>query len=107
MMVLHYKGKYDLATFIKPFSGVVAATIVWDGMTCHSIMMKGTQMRAIGCITGMEVFNEIIDSYIPMYEIDNKKVLSEVGKIQILRTIGVAIVKQSVHEHNPHHSVIA
>jgi Ca2+-binding EF-hand superfamily protein/lambda repressor-like predicted transcriptional regulator len=50
---------YDTATWIKPFAGTMAATIFWDGMTCHSIM-KAAELRAIGVTTGVEVFNEIM-----------------------------------------------
>ena len=42
---------YDTATFAKPFVGTMAATIMWDTMTCHSIM-KGAELRAIGVTTG-------------------------------------------------------
>jgi hypothetical protein len=58
---------YDTATWIKPYFGVTVATVLWDSMTCHSIM-KDAETRAIGVTTGIEVFNEIMDTYVPNYE---------------------------------------
>ena len=58
---------YDTATWVKPYFGVTLATVVWDSMTCHSIM-KEAETRAIGVTTSVEVFNQIIDTYAPLYE---------------------------------------
>jgi hypothetical protein len=49
-------------------------------------------VRAIGVTTSVEVFNEIIDTFCPFYESDPSS-LPEAAKVQILRAIGVAIVK--------------
>ena len=57
---------YDVAMWIKPYFGTTLATVLWDGMTCHSIM-KGAELRAIGVTTTVEVFNEIIDTFFPGY----------------------------------------
>lgn len=54
--------------------------------------MKGAEVQAIGVTTSVEVFNEIMDTFCPLYE-DDPGSLSEIAKIQILRAIGVAIVK--------------
>ena len=83
---------YDLAMWIKPYFGVTLATVLWDGMTCHSIM-KAAELRAIGVTTTIEVFNEIIDTYFPGY-VTNPTLLSEKARLQLLRAIGVAIVKK-------------
>lgn len=82
---------YDLATFLKPFAGTMAATALWDAMTCHCIM-KDAELRAIGVTTSVEVFNEIMDRFLPMYE-GNPTTLPQIARIQILRAIGVAIAK--------------
>jgi hypothetical protein len=82
---------YDTATFLKPFSGTMAATAVWDALTCHCIM-KDAELRAIGVTTSVEVFNEVVDLYLPMYEND-PKTLSKIARVQMLRAIGVAIAK--------------
>ena len=82
---------YDVATFLKPFSGTMAATALWDAMTCHCIM-KDAELRAIGVTTSVEVFNDIVDRFLPMYEGD-PKTLSKLARVQMLRAIGVAIAK--------------
>ena len=63
--------EYDTATWIKPFSGTMLATALWDAMMCHTIM-KNAEFRAFGVTTCVEVFNEIIDTFIPEYESDPK-----------------------------------
>jgi hypothetical protein len=82
---------YDTATWMKPYSGTMLATSMWDAMMCHTIM-KNAEFRAFGVTTSVEVFNEIIDTFIPSYEDDPKSLPNHV-KVQILRAIGVAIVK--------------
>merc|ERR1712100_469702 len=67
------------------------ATILWDSMMCHAIM-KDAELRAIGVTTAIEVFNAVLDTFLPRYESDPSSV-SEECKLQILRAIGVAIVK--------------
>ena len=37
------------------------ATAVWDGLILHAIV-KESEIRAMGVTTGVEVFNEIIDT---------------------------------------------
>ena len=91
---------------------------LWDTMMCHAIM-KNAECQAIGVTTSVslllcffgclrfcykptlnstlllskvEVFNEIMDRFCPLYE-DNQSSLSEIARIQILRAVGVAIVK--------------
>lgn len=83
---------YDVAMWIKPYFGTTLATILWDGMTCHSIM-KAAKLRAIGVTTTIEVFNEIIDTFFPGY-VANPALLSEKARLQLLRAIGIAIVKK-------------
>ena len=51
---------YDIATFAKPYSGTMTATMMWDAMTCHCIVKEAT-LRATGVTTGVEVFNEVRD----------------------------------------------
>lgn len=83
---------YDVAMWIKPYFGTTVATVLWDAMTCHSIM-QGAELRAIGVTTTIEVFNEIIDTFVPGY-VSNSAVLSQKARVQLLRAIGVAIVKK-------------
>jgi hypothetical protein len=82
---------YDTATWLKPYSGTMLACMLWDAMLCHAIM-KGAEIQAIGVTTSVEVFNEIMDTFCPKYEEDPSS-LSETARVQILRAIGVAIVK--------------
>ena len=32
---------YDVATWIKPYTGTTLATAMWDSMMCHAIMKVG------------------------------------------------------------------
>ena len=80
----------DTATWIKPFTGTMLATMLWDSMMCHAIM-KGAEMKAIGVTTAVECFNEVMDRFCPLYESDPAS-LSEIARTQVLRAIGVAIV---------------
>ena len=82
---------YDTATFLKPYSGTMLATGMWDTMMCH-VIMKNAEIRAFGVTTSVEVFNDILDEYCPLYE-KQPESMSEKCKIQMLRAIGVAIVK--------------
>ena len=82
---------YDTATWIKPYTGTMLATAMWDTMMCH-VIMRNAEIRAFGVTTSVEVFNEILDEYCPEYE-KNPKSLSDTCKVQMLRAIGVAIVK--------------
>lgn len=50
---------YDTATWLKPYSGAMLATMLWDSMLCHAIM-KRAEVQAIGVTTSVEVFNEIM-----------------------------------------------
>lgn len=82
---------YDTATWLKPYSGTMLATAMWDTLMCH-VIMKRSEARAFGVTTAVEVFNEIMDTYCPSYEA-NPTSLNEKARVQILRSIGVAIVK--------------
>eukprot|EP01052_Picozoa_sp_SAG31_P000523 SAG31_NODE_15_length_37942_cov_32.078297_28_plen_645_part_00 len=82
---------YHVATWMKPYSGTMLATMIWDTMMCH-VVMKNAETRAFGVTTGVEVFNEIMDTYCPQFEAD-ASTLSDKARIQMLRGIGVAIVK--------------
>eukprot|EP01050_Picozoa_sp_SAG11_P004220 SAG11_NODE_263_length_11526_cov_23.830314_4_plen_1064_part_00 len=85
---------YDTATWLKPYTGTMLATALWDGMMLHAVV-KQSENRAIGVTTGVEVFNDIIDRFCPTY---TKQVssLSNIARLQILRAIGVAIVKHGL-----------
>jgi hypothetical protein len=82
---------WDGATWFKPWTGPCLAAMMWDAMLCHKIM-KGAEVQAIGVTTSVEVFNEVMDTFCPMFE-DDPSSLSEKARVQILRAIGVAIVK--------------
>ena len=82
---------WDSATWLKPWLGTAWACMLWDAMLCHAIM-KGAEVQAIGVTTSVEVFNEIMDTFCPEYENDPSS-LSDKARVQILRAIGVAIVK--------------
>lgn len=82
---------WDTATFLKPYSGTMFAAMLWDSLMCHAIM-KGAEMKAIGVTTAVECFNEVMDTFCPLFERD-QATLSELARVQILRAIGVAIVK--------------
>ena len=53
---------------------------------------QGAEIRAIGITTSIEIFNDIVDRFCPLFE-NNKESLSDTARVQILRAIGVAIVK--------------
>ena len=55
---------YDVATWCKPYTGTMLATLLWDTMMCH-VIMKNAEIRAFGVTTSVEVFNGIIDQYLP------------------------------------------
>ena len=57
------------------------------------IQVKWCVPQAIGVTTGVEVFNEILDTFCPSYETD-PDTLSDKARVQILRAIGVAIVNK-------------
>lgn len=63
----------------KPWLGMVSATIMWDALIAHCILLQA-QIRGFGIFTSCEVFNEIVDLY---YKDENE--ISELGKIQIAR----------------------
>ena len=71
----------------KPWLGMVTATIAWDALIAHCIVMQA-QIRGFGIFTSCELFNEIMDYHYP--DID---VASEGQRIQITTAIGVSIVK--------------
>jgi hypothetical protein len=82
---------YDVATWLKPYSGTMLACVLWDGLMCHAIIKNAT-IRAVGVTTAVEVFNEIVDLFCPRYE-ESPPTLSEAARVQFLRAVGVAIVK--------------
>ena len=90
MLVVTF-ASYNDAMFLKPLIGGAVTAGLWDSMTCHGIM-RSAERRAIGVITAPEVFNEIMDTFCPQYESDPTS-LSEIARVQILRAIGVGIVK--------------
>jgi hypothetical protein len=53
---------YDVATWIKPYTGTMLAAMLWDSMICHAIMQR-IELRAIGVTTSVEVFNELFDRF--------------------------------------------
>jgi hypothetical protein len=70
----------------KPWLGMVTATIAWDALIAHCIVMQA-QVRGIGVFTSCELFNEIMELYKSVEEISDDE------RIQITRGIGVSIVK--------------
>ena len=69
---------------LKP---VIAATFV----VCVDVVPRIVLLR-IGVTTAVEVFNDIFDTFCPIYESEPES-LSEIARVQVLRAIGVAIVK--------------
>ena len=51
----------------KQHIGGALAAAVWDSMACHAVM-KSAELRAIGVVTGVEVFNEVLDKFCPLFE---------------------------------------
>ena len=45
---------YQVATWLKPYSGTMLATAIWDTMMCH-VIMHNAETRAFGVTTGVEV----------------------------------------------------
>jgi hypothetical protein len=77
--------------WVAPYAGPMLSASIWDTMMCHAIM-KNAEIQAIGVTTAVEVFNEIMDTFCPLYE-EDPATLSDKARVQILRAIGVAIVK--------------
>jgi hypothetical protein len=53
------------------------------------VIVHQAEIRGIGVYTSVELFNEIVDLHF-----ESAKDISPLGKIQIARAVGVAIVKQ-------------
>eukprot|EP01047_Picozoa_sp_COSAG01_P033950 COSAG01_NODE_2524_length_7505_cov_29.604915_5_plen_835_part_00 len=103
MMGLSWKGKivitgivgkfiygiiypWESAVWIKPWISM-PADMFWNCMTAH-IIMKQAQIRGVGVATVHEVFNEIM-----AYSQIDRKDMGDLFKIQLIRAVGVAIVK--------------
>jgi hypothetical protein len=78
----------EFALWWKPWLGMITATIIWDSLIAHCIILQA-QIRGFGIFTSCECFNEIMD----LHYVD-KKEISELGKVQIARACGIAIVKK-------------
>jgi hypothetical protein len=74
--------------FANPWAGTVGGTVFWDALIAHVIVHQA-EIRGIGVYTSVELFNEVLDLHF-----DSSRDISPLGKIQIARAIGVAIVKQ-------------
>lgn len=70
------------------WAGTVGGTVFWDALIAHVIVHQA-EIRGIGVYTSVELFNEVLDLHF-----DSSRDISPLGKIQIARAIGVAIVKQ-------------
>ena len=81
----------EFATYAKPWLGTVIATTLWDGLIAHCIINQA-QIRGIGVYSSVEVFNELMDMFFND-GIDGIDGVSTFGRIQICRSVGVAIVK--------------
>jgi nicotinate-nucleotide pyrophosphorylase len=82
----------ETALWLKPWLGMVTSAIVWDGLTCHNLMVQA-RIRGFGVYASVELFNEIIDeSYTAGRGEVDADTLSPLAKIQIARAVGVAIV---------------
>ena len=63
------------------------ADMFWNAMTAH-IVVKQAQIRGIGVATVHEVFNEVM-----AYSNVPRESMRDIFKLQIVRAVGVAIVK--------------
>ena len=77
----------EVGLWMKPWGGMVTATIMWDALIAHCIILQA-QIRGFGIFTSCEVFNEIMDLHYTKGESE----VTELGKLQIARACGVAIV---------------
>ena len=73
---------------VAQWLGTVGSTVFWDALIAHVIVHQA-EIRGIGVYTSVELFNEIVDLHF-----DSSNDISDLGKIQIARAVGVAIVKQ-------------
>ena len=90
LLILEKIIAYEYLIFLRPYLAAGVATVFWDTVACHQIMNRA-ERRAVGVTTAIEVFNDIMDTFCPMYEQD-PTTLSEIARTQILRAIGVGIV---------------
>jgi hypothetical protein len=79
----------ELGLWLKPWLGMVTATVIWDALIAHCIILQA-QIRGFGIFTSCEVFNAIMELHYTKGESE----VSELGKTQIARACGVAIVKK-------------
>lgn len=77
-----------LFSYVAQWLGTVGSTVFWDALIAHVIVHQA-EIRGIGVYTSVELFNEILDLHF-----DSSAEISQLGKLQIARAVGVAIVKQ-------------
>ena len=77
---------WQWAVWIKPWM-CMPADMFWNAMTAH-IVVKQAQIRGIGVATVHEVFNEVM-----AYSNVPRESMRDIFKLQIVRAVGVAIVK--------------
>lgn len=89
-------------TWVGSYSPLVAS-IFWDALI-GSVIMDQVENRAHGVIAGTELFNDLVEKF-SLGEEDEpqsggfsaeRPKLSELGRIQVVRAIGVAIVENGV-----------
>jgi len=86
-MVVGKVTEPEFGLWAKPWMGMVTMTIFWDALIAHCIVLQAS-IRGMGVFTSCEVFNEVMDAH---YK--DASEISELGKLEIARSIGVAIVK--------------
>ena len=76
--------------YAKPWLGTCLCSILWDALVAHCIIHQA-EVRALGVFTSVELFNEVLD-HLCLKGNDVSR-LTRLVKVQLVRAIGVAIVK--------------
>lgn len=86
-------------TWVGSYSPVVAS-IFWDALI-GSVIMDQVELRAHGVVAATELFNELLEKFSTVGPdepgaMEGKTPLSQQGRIQVVRAIGVAIVENGL-----------
>jgi adenylate kinase family enzyme/Ca2+-binding EF-hand superfamily protein len=72
----------------KPWLGTVLCSALWDSLVAH-VIINQAEVRGIGVYTSVELFNDVVALHF-----QSEKEISDRGRINMVRAVGVAIVKQ-------------
>eukprot|EP01052_Picozoa_sp_SAG31_P035787 SAG31_NODE_4365_length_3307_cov_10.960723_1_plen_347_part_00 len=80
----------DISTWLISHAATVSSCFF--DVTVTTIILDQVELRASGIVTSVELFNDLCDRFLQRSE-EGLPVISNVGKLQVVRAIGVAICK--------------